>query len=355
MVTTALPLIYDLSFEDLEKIFIEWGEPRYRTKQVWQGLYQEFWCAPDEFSNLPIATRKKLNQIVSFSHLNPVVVKESADGETQKTLFSLQDGLSVEAVIMQYDRRRTICISSQAGCAMGCTFCATGQMGFKRHLSSGEIIEQVLYFSRTLKGRGEKITNIVVMGMGEPFHNYDAVLKAIERLGHPEGFHFGARRFTISTVGIIPGIKKFTAERKQINLAVSLHAADDKLRSSLLPVNQRYPIKELMAACQEYVEKTGRRVTFEWALIQGVNDSLEQAKKLALLLKNFHLEGAMLCHVNIIPLNPTQQFSGKATSHQQAILFKNVLQSNQIPCTIRVRRGIDISAGCGQLASESKN
>ena len=345
-------LIFDLDLPQLEEILHAWKEPAYRAKQIWQGLYQKLWYSPTQFTMLPANLRARLGENFSFSHLRPGIVYSSSDKETRKTLFSLQDNQAIEAVLMGYSRRRTLCISTQAGCAMGCVFCATGQMGYRRNLSSGEIIEQVLYYARELAAIGEQVTNVVVMGMGEPFHNYDATLQALDRLSHPEGFNFGARRFTISTVGLVPEIKRFTSERRQINLAISLHAADDELRSSLLPVNRRYPIAELLSACQEYVEATHRRLTFEWALIQEVNDSEEQAEKLAELLQIFRRSGSTLCHVNVIPLNPTRKYSGTATTHQRAIAFQSILEKHHIPCTIRIRRGIDIQAGCGQLATQ---
>jgi len=235
---------------------------------------------------------------------------------------------------------------------MGCVFCGTGQMGFFRHLSSGEIVEQVLFFAHQLAVQGEHVTNIVLMGMGEPFHNYDATMAAIDRMNHPEGLNLGSRRFSISTVGLVPMIQRFAKEKRQVNLAVSLHAADDDLRSSMLPINKRYPISELMKACREYVNLTHRRITFEWALIEGVNDTPEQARKLASLLKELTVDGTMLCHVNAIPLNPTQKYAGKATNKIRAQAFKDELAKYGIPCTIRLRRGIDIQAGCGQLAGQ---
>ena len=240
--------------------------------------------------------------------------------------------------------RRTLCISTQAGCAMGCVFCATGQMGFKRHLVSGEIIAQVMYYARMLRQENENVTNIVFMGMGEPFHNYANTMAAIDRLNHPEGYNFGARRFTISTVGLVPMIRRFADEKRQVNLAISLHAADDESRVSMLPINRKYKIEEVLDACRYYVSKTGRRVTFEWALINGVNDTTEVARKLASRLKG------LLCHVNAIPLNPTLGYEGRPTDLQRAALFKATLEQAGIPCTIRMRRGIDIQAGCGQLA-----
>jgi 23S rRNA (adenine2503-C2)-methyltransferase len=221
-------------------------------------------------------------------------------------------------------------------------------MGFKRHLSSGEIVAQVLYYARQLKESGEVVTNVVMMGMGEPFHNYEATLEAIDRLNDSNGFNLGARRFTISTVGLVPMILRFADEKRQVNLAISLHAAKDELRSSMLPVNRKYPIKDLIEACRVYVEKTGRRITFEWALIHDVNDTPMHARELASLIKG------LMCHVNVIPLNPTQKYPGQATTRERAEGFCGVLTEVGIPCTIRIRRGIDIQAGCGQLASRER-
>jgi 23S rRNA (adenine2503-C2)-methyltransferase len=339
------PLIYDLELPELEQVFHQWGEPAYRARQVWQGLYQRLWNRAEQFTTLPRGLRERLGEEFSFSNLEPETILASQDGQTQKTLFRLPDRQPLEAVLMGYERRRTLCISSQAGCAMGCVFCATGQMGFRRHLSSGEIVEQVLHYARQLDERGERVTNVVLMGMGEPFHNYEATLQAIDRLGHPEGMNLGARRFTISTVGLVPMIRRFAAENRQVNLAVSLHAADDELRSSMLPINRKYPIAMLMEACREYVQKTHRRITFEWALIRDVNDSPEQARRLAQLLTG------ILSHVNVIPLNPTAKYPGQATTLDRARAFQAELDRHGITCTIRLRRGIDIQAGCGQLAA----
>ena len=349
------PLVYDLDREVLNELVKSWGEPAYRASQLWEGLYTHLFARPEQFSNLPKMLRDKIGTNLSFSNLSPGVILQSKDKETTKTLFRLPDGSSVEAVLMSYNLRRTLCISTQAGCAMGCVFCATGQMGFRRNLTSGEIVEQVLYYARQLKEQGEHVTNIVIMGMGEPFHNYDATLQAIDILNQPQGFNLGARRITISTVGLIPAIKRFTNEKRQVNLAVSLHAADDELRNSLLPINRKYPLKELMDACLDYVARTNRRITFEWALIRDVNDGEEQARKLAGLLQAFNRQGAMLCHVNVIPLNPTQRYKGKATTRERALAFQTILEQHNIPCTIRLRRGIDIQAGCGQLAVEGKS
>jgi 23S rRNA (adenine2503-C2)-methyltransferase len=341
-------LIYDLDLTALQQLIVSWGEPAYRAKQIWQGVYRNLWSEPAQFTNLSANLRARLDQEFSFSALQPTILLQSTDGETAKTLFKLPDDQAIEAVMMHYEARRTLCISTQAGCAMGCVFCATGQMGFKRHLSSGEIIEQVLYYARQLKEKGETVTNVVIMGMGEPFHNYENTLQAIDILNHPDGLNLGARRFTISTVGLIPMIRRFAAEGRQINLAISLHAADDTMRSSLLPINRKYPIADLIVACRDYVAMTSRRITFEWALIRDVNDTPEVAQKLAGLLKG------LLCHVNVIPLNPTRKYPGQATSRDRAAAFCAVLEASGIPATVRIRRGIDIQAGCGQLATENQ-
>jgi len=356
-------LIYDLDLPDLTDLLLSWGEPAYRAKQIWQGLYRHFWYSPDHFTSLPKSLRENLaetfslqkHESVSFSILEPSMILDSSDGETRKTLFTLPDNRPIETVLMRYSNRRTLCISTQSGCAMGCVFCATGQMGFGRHLSSGEIVEQVLYYARMLATQGEVVTNVVVMGMGEPFHNFEAALAAIDRLSDPEGMNLGARRFTISTVGLVPAIRKFAVRKSQINLAVSLHAANDELRSSMLPINKKYPLTELMEACREYIALTHRRISFEWALIHGINDTPEQARQLANLLQILKQSGTLLAHVNAIPLNPTSRYKQKATTHQRAIAFRSELEKYGIPCTIRLRRGIDIQAGCGQLAGITLN
>jgi 23S rRNA (adenine2503-C2)-methyltransferase len=340
------PFIFDLDLDALNDMLKSWGEPGYRAKQIWHGLYQNLWQSPDEFTVLPLKLRQKLSEQICFSHLESITTLRSTDGETEKILFKLPNGHSIETVRMLYDRRRTLCISTQSGCAMGCTFCATGQMGFQYNLSSGEIVEQVLFYARKLRQIDEKVTNIVIMGMGEPFHNYHATLDAIRRLNHSDGMKLGARRFTISTVGIVPAIKRFTDEELQVNLAISLHAANDELRSSMMPINNKYPIADLMAATRSYAHSTRRRVSFEWALIHNVNDTLEQAILLAELLKG------MLAHVNLIPLNPTLGFDGQASTETNARVFQAELKNRGISCTIRTRRGVDIQAGCGQLASQ---
>ena len=341
------PLIYDLTLEDLTAWAKSRGQPAYRARQVWEGLYRHLWHTPEAFTPLPKALRQALAEDFAFQPFEPAATLVSTDGETHKTLFRLPDGAQIETVRMRYVRRRTLCISTQAGCAMGCTFCATGQMGLTRNLTAGEIVAQVLYYARWLRQQGERVTNIVFMGMGEPFHNYEATMRAIDILNDGAGFNLGARRMTISTVGLVPQIRRFTQERRQVNLAVSLHAADDELRNTLIPINRKYPVAELLQAVREYTEATRRRVTFEWALIRGVNDTPEQARLLASRLQG------MLAHVNLIPLNPTKGFHGEASPRSRARAFCRILEDGGIPCTVRLRRGIDIQAGCGQLASRT--
>jgi 23S rRNA (adenine2503-C2)-methyltransferase len=286
----------------------------------------------------------------SLGRLTPKIDLLSSDGWTRKILFTLPDNAQIETVLMDYDTRETVCVSTQAGCAMGCTFCATGQAGFQRNLSSGEIVEQVLYFDRLLRISGQpsavshhSLTNVVLMGMGEPFANYTALIDALHRLSDPTGYNFGARRITVSTVGLVPMIERFTQERSQVNLAVSLHAATNDLRTSMLPINKRYPLEVLIPACRAYTEYTHRRISFEWALIDNVNDTPEQARLLAQLIKG------MLTHVNLIPLNPTSGFAGTASKRERIAAFRAVLDQYHIPNSLRIRRGIDIHAGCGQL------
>ena len=337
-------LINDLGFEELNDWLSIQGEPKYRSIQIWQGLYRQFFERPEEFSNLSKNLKKIITEEFNFNVLKPEVTITSTDGYTSKTLFSLSDGASVESVLMRYEDRNSVCISTQSGCAMNCSFCATGKMGFIRNLSSGEILSQVIYFERLLRKESLSVTNVVLMGMGEPFNNYDASIKSIYTLNDPNGFSLGIRRFTISTVGIIPKIRQFSDEDHQINLAVSLHASTDELRTQLVPINRFYPIKNLIDACKYYVEKTHRRITFEYALIDDVNDSYEQAKALAALIKG------ILCHVNLIALNPTPNSDYRPSSKEKVRVFNQILADKNISSTVRLRRGIEIQAGCGQLA-----
>jgi 23S rRNA (adenine2503-C2)-methyltransferase len=272
----------------------------------------------------------------------------SSDGLTQKFLLRLEDGQEIETVIMGYPGRFTACVSTQAGCAMGCVFCATGQMGFVRHLRAGEIVAQVHHARRVLQTKGERLRNLVFMGMGEPLHNYDAVMKALEIITDTRGCNLGPSKVSISTVGVVPGILRMAEENRPYSLAVSLHGSTEEERGKLIPANQRWPLSELMAACRTYGEKTGRRIFFAWTLIAGVNDTPEHARRVAALLKGLN------AHVNLIPLNETSGYAGRESAEAAADAFQAIIQESGLPCTIRQRRGIDVAAGCGQLKAEKK-
>ena len=348
MQTAIKTNLYSLTFSELQQNLVSAGLPSFRAQQVWQGMYQQLWSTWEQFTTLSKDLRAQLNAAFTLHEIFPTKTIESKDKLTQKILFSLADGRAVEAVLMRYEQRNTICISTQVGCAMNCSFCATGQMGFFRNLTAGEIVQQVLFFARQLKNEGDQLTNIVYMGMGEPFHNYAVTIKSIDILNDHSGFDFGERRFTISTVGMVPEIEKFTQEDRQVNLAISLHAANDDLRNTMLPINRKYPIRQLMKACRDYTTATRRRITFEYALIDGVNDTEEHARELAGLLKG------MLCHVNLIPLNSTRGSKLRGSVEDSASAFMQVLTDRHIPCSMRLRRGMEIAAGCGQLATEAK-
>jgi len=336
--------LYALSEAALADALVALGQPRFRARQIRAWLYARGASSFAEMTDLPVPLRAALQEQFSLGGLAVAEEQQSRDG-TVKRLYRLHDGQLIESVLMRYDDgRRTACISSQAGCAMGCVFCATGQMGFARQLTSTEIFEQAALFSRELQAVGERLSNVVFMGMGEPFANFDAVVEAIARLRGELGI--GARHITVSTVGLVPKILAFAELGLQVKLAISLHAATDAERSALLPVNQRFPLTELMAACRTYADKTGRRVSFEWALIAGRNDDPATAERLAALLTG------LPCHVNLIPLNPTARYGGAPTALPDAAAFVDVLTRHGIPATVRVRRGIDIDAGCGQLKSK---
>jgi 23S rRNA (adenine2503-C2)-methyltransferase len=337
-----------LTLEELTKRLQSLGEPTFRARQLWHNVYKRLLNNPEEMTDIPRVLQLRIPEWFTFTSLETQTMARTDDGSTEKILFSLSDGRSIESVLMRHQRRRTVCVSTQVGCAMGCVFCATGQMGLERNLTPGEIVEQVIYFARYLANGDERLTNLVIMGMGEPFHNYQATMQAIKTLNDPTGFKFGSRRITISTIGIVPMIKRFAHENQQVNLAVSLHAATDELRSELVPINKRYPLDELIQTCKEYVQITGRRITFEWALVHEVNDDLDQAQALVDLIQGLN------CHVNLIPLNPTQGYAGRATAQERVKGFLDFLVEHKITCTIRVRQGVDINAGCGQLASHKK-
>lgn len=342
-------LILDLDPENLLSYLLSIGQPKFRAQQILDGIYKHHYDSFDRFPNVPKKLAENLDQtfFLDSVHLESSIL--SRDRKTEKFLFTLHDGKQIESVLMKYSDRNTVCISCQVGCPLGCVFCATGQMGFARNLSVGEILGQVIYTMRHLESHGEKLTNIVYMGMGEPFLNYAAVMQSIDRLTDARLFNFGARRITISTVGVIPKLKEFTALDSQVNLAVSLHAPSEELRSQLVPNNRIHPLKPLMAACRDYVNRTKRRLTFEYALIQDVNDSELQARQLVSLIKG------ILCHVNLIALNPSKEFPMPGSTRERVDAFLAILQEAGIPSSIRLRRGIEINAGCGQLAQAQQS
>lgn len=336
--------LYAMTYDEIRALLAEWGEPRFRADQLLDWLYDKRVSSVDAMTNLPQSLRERLKAETQLGTLKLVAEQSSQRDDTTKRLYALEDGQLIEAVLMTYDgQRRTACISSQAGCAMGCVFCATGQMGFARNLSAAEIFEQALRFAQELAAQGERLSNIVLMGMGEPFHNYDAVLEAIRRLMDELGI--GARHITVSTVGLVPQIRRFADEGLQVRLAISLHKATNDERDALIPINKRWNLDELLAACHYYVEQSGRRITFEWAAIAGENDTPEEAHKLGNLLQG------LLCHVNIIPLNPTGGYAGQPSNRESLEQFIAIVERYGIPATVRMRRGIDIDAGCGQLKS----
>jgi 23S rRNA (adenine2503-C2)-methyltransferase len=313
------------------------GEPSYRVEQVWKGLYERD-AEPDELTDLPKALRASLATALPPA-LRTVTEETADDGQTVKWLWELADGARVETVLMHYAERSTVCISSQAGCAMGCGFCATGQAGFERHLTVGEIVEQVV---RARRAAGERrVSNVVFMGMGEPLANYDRTWAAVERLHGDLGL--SARHLTVSTVGVVPGIRRLAGEALPVNLAVSLHAANDQLRDELVPINRQYPLAVLEQACAAYLEAKHRRLSFEWAMIDGVNDRASDAAELAAIARRLR------AHVNLIPLNPTPGSLATPTPPEGVSRFAQQLRDLGTNATVRQNRGTDIDAACGQL------
>jgi len=351
-----------LTLPQLQQWFVERGEAPFRARQLYNWLYQHLTTDFATMTNLPQSLRSRLAEEAC---IGPMIVRSelhSKDDRTRKILVELADGKLIESVLMLYppigesSARATVCVSTQAGCAFGCTFCATGQMGFERHLSAGEIVAQVLFFARELRATPwtaaglsdskpiDHITNIVLMGMGEPLHNYDNVLQALRILNSPEGFNLGARHMTVSTVGLVPAIRKLSQEPLQVNLAISLHAPTDELRGQTMPINRKYPLQELLAACRDYIAATGRQVTFEYVLLSGVNDTPEYAQHLGKLLAPLK----QFAHVNCIPVNATAA-SYRPPSSEAIRIFRNILFEHGVSNSVRAERGDDIAAACGQL------
>ncbi len=345
--------LYRLLPEEMEQLVVDMGYPRYRADQILLPLYYKFPKDINDIPQLPKKLREKLTEagytIGSAKETHRVV---SDDGDTTKLLLNLTDGTPVETVLIQYPSskinghpRSTICVSTQIGCAMGCVFCATGQMGFEKNIRAEEIVAQVIHFADILQQRGEHVTNLVFMGMGEPMANYDEMIRAVRILTHDRGFGIGQRNITISTIGLISGIDKLAEENLQVGLAISLHAPNNELRKKLVPTAGPNSVEDIIEAGRRYFKKTGRRVTFEYALMKGINDSPEIATELAILLKG---NGS---HVNLIPINPTAG-DFKRPTQDNISEFERILSNAGVNCTVRIEKGTEISAACGQLRTD---
>jgi 23S rRNA (adenine2503-C2)-methyltransferase len=366
---SAAPVnFYDLTREELRQLAVRWDFSPVHAARLWRYGYVEGTTRLADMAELPVRFRARVEAELVFSPLPVAVETHSSDGFTRKYLLSLADAHRIETVLMRFTGRVTACISSQAGCAMGCVFCATGQMGFVRHLTVGEIVAQALHVNQVLRvgrvvpdkpnqrpahpedspyqsAKPERLRNLVLMGMGEPLHNYAAVMKAIDILRDTAGLAIGAKKITLSTVGVVPGIIRLADEGRPCHLAVSLHGATQAERVALVPVARTWPLEELMAACRYYIAKQQRRIFYEWTLIEGKNDSAKTAHAVGRLL---HGQRAQ---VNLIPLNPTAGYGGAPTGREAARQFQHILAGYGLPSTVRQRRGIDIAAGCGQLAA----
>ena len=331
--------IKDYNLDSLKEEFINMGEKPFRAEQVFKWLYEEKVKEFDEMTNLSLALREKLKENYTMCNFNILKKQESSDG-TKKYLFDILDGNAIETVLMSYHHGYSLCVSSQVGCKMGCKFCASTGIQFARNLTSGEIVEQILAVERD---NGIKISNVVFMGIGEPLDNYDNVVNAIRIINNQKGINIGARHISISTSGLVPKIYKLAEENIQCTLSISLHATTNEKRSSMMPVNKLYPIEELLKACKDYINKTNRRISFEYALAKDNNDNLEDAKRLVHLLKG------MICHVNLIPINKIENGAYTKSSNENIMKFRDYLNDHGIVATIRRELGSDIDAACGQL------
>ncbi len=348
--------LHDLGFSEIEQELENAGVRKVHAKLVWRALHREGALDLSQCENFPPPLARwaadQVGEGKRFFLDAPEVIDEthSSDGLTRKFLLRLRDGQTIETVLMGYDGRQTACVSTQAGCAMGCVFCATGQMGFVRHLRPGEIVAQVLHVRRVLKkySPDKRLRNLVMMGMGEPLHNYDSVMRALGTISDVRGCSIGPAKIAVSTVGVVPAILRMADEGQPYRLAVSLHGSTEEERAALIPVSKKWPLESLIAACRKYGATTGKRIFFGWTLISGKNDSIETAHRLAALLEGID------AHINLIPLNPTNGFAGTAAANSAGQKFQRVLLDAGFPCTFRQRRGIDVAAGCGQLKAEKK-
>lgn len=337
--------IKDYDLEDLKKEFTEMNEKPFRAEQVFKWIYESKVTSFDEMTNLSLELREKLKENYTMCNFKILRKQESSDG-TKKYLFDILDGNAIESVLMSYHHGYTICVSSQVGCKMGCKFCASTGINFVRSLTSGEIVEQILAVERD---NNIRISNVVFMGIGEPLDNYENVVNAIRIINNPKGINIGARHISVSTSGLVPKIYKLAEENIQCTLSISLHATTNEKRSSMMPVNNRYPIEELLQACRDYIEKTNRRISFEYALAKDNNDNLDDAKELVKLLKG------MLCHVNLIPINKIENGTYSKSSNENIMKFRDYLNAHGIVATIRRELGSDIDAACGQLRRKNLN
>lgn len=342
------PSIYSLRLDEMKEWLTANGEKAFRAAQIYEWLYEKRVQTFEEMSNLPKALREKLQAEFALTTLSTIIKQESKDG-TIKFLFQLQDGYSIETVLMRHDYGNSICVTTQVGCRIGCTFCASTLGGLKRHLMAGEIVEQVVKVQQQLDETNERVSSIVIMGIGEPFDNYDAMMNFLKIMNDDKGLNIGARHITVSTSGIVPKIYEFADEGMQINFAVSLHAPNQEARQKLMPIAKAYKLDQLMEAVKYYTEKTGRRVTFEYGLMSGENDTEEVALELAKLIKNIK------CHVNLIPINYVPERDYIRTSRSKIFAFEKTLKEQGINVTIRREQGADIAAACGQLRAQERS
>ncbi len=341
------PSIYSLQLDELKEWLEQNGEKAFRAAQIYEWLYEKRVSSFEGMTNLSKGLRSKLEESFTLTTLNTLVQQTSKDG-TIKFLFELHDGYSIETVLMRHDYGNSVCVTTQVGCRIGCTFCASTLGGLKRNLEAGEIVAQVVKVQQALDELGERVSSVVIMGIGEPFDNYDNMMSFLRIINHDKGLNIGARHITVSTSGIVPKIYKFADEKLQINFAISLHAPNTELRSKLMPINRAYKLPQLMEAVKYYVDKTGRRITFEYGLFGGENDQVEHAEELAALIKG------LKCHVNLIPVNYVPERDYVRTPKEQIKLFEDTLKKHGVNVTTRREQGHDIDAACGQLRAKER-